>query len=121
MHNVFLNTGNYLVHKQTYLSASIDVLESKMDPGPNDVLLINYYMACNGVTFWKHPLFHYEHRVHSESLWGTTNAQYEGFYKGTLLGMVSQAGTKAKAKAKIKKTNQNIYDFLQKPKYISLF
>jgi glycosyltransferase involved in cell wall biosynthesis len=75
----FANNGNYLVPRKEYLLAANKVKESKIDPGPYDVVFINYYMGQLGMLFNNDKAFKYYHLVH-DGLWRTTHEKYDHWF-----------------------------------------
>jgi glycosyltransferase involved in cell wall biosynthesis len=79
--SIFWNTGNYLVNKTLYEEAEKLVLESKVDPGPYDVVYINYFICkfLSGI-FRILPEFQYNHTVNNDGIWITTHSSYDDWY-----------------------------------------
>jgi glycosyltransferase involved in cell wall biosynthesis len=78
---VLWNTGNYLVNKTLYAKAGNLVLESKIEPGPYDVIYINYFLCKNlSATFKILANFEYNHTVNDGGIWVTTHSKYDTWY-----------------------------------------
>lgn len=89
LHRCFANTGNYLVPKKLYLSAANLVEESKVDPGPYDVIYINYFICQLGGKLINDKQLKYQHRASSDGLWVTTHSKYDSWFN-TFLNVLNQ-------------------------------
>ncbi len=82
LEEMFWNTGNYLVPKSLYQKAGKLVIDSFVNPGPYDVIYINYFMCKNlGATFKIDKKFQYDHSISSNGIWITTHSNYDQWYK----------------------------------------
>jgi glycosyltransferase involved in cell wall biosynthesis len=82
LEEMFWNTGNYLVPKSLYNKAGKIVIDSEINPGPYDVIYINYFMCKElGCTFKLLPNFQYDHCISSNGIWITSHTQYDNWYK----------------------------------------
>lgn len=80
MFNCFLNTCNYVVHRDTYLK----VWEENKTIGCADTIFFNYLWLESGNGFYICPGMHYQHRVHNGS----------GFLQGIDYNMKQAEGVK---------------------------
>lgn len=82
--NSYLNLGNYVVDRNFYCHAAVDILSNKayaeIDPGCYDVAWMTYHLCRSGAILKKFEDFVYEHRMHSDSLWVKTHHEKEAWY-----------------------------------------
>lgn len=69
---IFLNTGNYLIHKDTYLNVS-NFIEKKYAYYTVDVIYFNFLFLSLGNFLYCTPKFEYEHTIRFDSYYQTTH------------------------------------------------
>lgn len=69
----FLNTGNFLVPRISYLEISSKVQTLSPVAGAQDAMLLTIAWLLNGYSLRIVPGFHYFHRIHERSFWRTDN------------------------------------------------
>lgn len=70
--NGFLNTGNFFVNKNSYVSCLSDAIEQNVDPYAADVIAFSYYWLTSGNAFQILPELYYYHRIRDDSFWQST-------------------------------------------------
>jgi len=73
--NGFLNTGNFFVNKNSYVSCLSDAIEQNVDPYAADVIAFSYYWLTSGNAFQILPELYYYHRIRDDSFWQSTGMQ----------------------------------------------
>lgn len=87
----FLNTGNYVFNKQTYLEFVKEPFEDTTTELLHaDVLAFSYFWLGSGGEFKVVPEFHYHHRLRSASYWnacGSNSSASADLYKAKILDL----------------------------------
>jgi hypothetical protein len=77
---MMLNTGNYILHRETWLKALADAIESDYEPRVADQLWINYNCMKAGMVLRAVPGMAYIHTVHKESTFNVHHKGTEGHF-----------------------------------------
>lgn len=74
--NGFLNTGNFFVNRDRYVSSLQDAFDNpSVEPHAADVVAFSYYWLINSGKFQIVPDLYYFHRIRDDSFWQRTGMQ----------------------------------------------
>jgi GT2 family glycosyltransferase len=87
----FLNTGNYVFNRKSYLDALNQPFNDNEQTFAGDVIAASYFWFKSGRKLKSHPKFYYYHRLRNDSYWhscGVNSSLSVENYKSKILNLI---------------------------------